>query len=259
MNDAVDYEVSDGVATITLNRPEMLNAMNNDLMGGISSAIDLVKNDDSVRLVVLTGAGRGFCAGADLNSAADPDPAGPSGDDIFNGAARALHNCPVPTIARINGAAAGGGFGLALTCDITIASDKAFFVATFVPNLGIVPDIGATWSIPRRVGRARALGISLLGERITAEQAQDWGLIWSCVPHDDLDTEVERVGAILKRSSPEAVTRTRQALDAAIDNSFSDQLDEEMRHQGVLIPKNMQVGAQAFLEKRDPEFPGDRG
>jgi 2-(1,2-epoxy-1,2-dihydrophenyl)acetyl-CoA isomerase len=168
-------------------------------------------------------------------------------------------DCPVPTIARINGPAAGGGFGLALACDITVAAHSAFFVATFGPNLGIVPDMGATWSIPQRVGRARALGITLLGDRISAVQALHWGMIWDAVDDSALDARVAEIAAVLKRSSPSAVTRTRQTIDAAIHNTFSDQLDLEMKHQAVLIPRNMQAGAKAFLAKTKANFSGERG
>jgi 2-(1,2-epoxy-1,2-dihydrophenyl)acetyl-CoA isomerase len=263
--DPVLYQSADSVATITLNRPERMNAMTNPLMQGISTALARVNADDGIRVVVLTGTGRGFCAGADLAQVAD-GPAEPSDApdseqsvDEFNTAMRALMDCPVPTIARVNGPAAGGGFGLALACDITVAAESAFFVATFGPNLGIVPDMGATWSIPLRVGRARALGITLLGERISAVEALAWGLIWSAVPDDELDAEVARVATILKRSSPSTVTRIRQTVDSAIHNSFSDQLDLEMRHQGVLIPRNMREGALSFMEKRAPVFGGERG
>ena len=252
----------DGVATITLNRPEAMNAMTNELMRGISQALEVVRGNEAIRVVILTGNGRGFCAGADLVQAAEPKKLitdeSKQGDD-FNTAMRALMDCPVPTIARINGPAAGGGFGLALACDITVAAHSAFFVATFGPNLGIVPDMGATWSIPLRVGRARALGITLLGDRVSAEQALQWGMIWDAVEDSALDTRVAEIAAVLKRSSPSAVTRTRQTIDAAIHNTFSDQLDLEMTHQAVLIPKNMQAGAKAFLAKTTADFSGERG
>jgi len=252
----------DGVATITLNRPEAMNAMTNELMRGISQALEDVRGNKAIRVVILTGNGRGFCAGADLVQAAEPKKLitdeSKQGDD-FNAAMRALMDCPVPTIARINGPAAGGGFGLALACDITVAAHSAFFVATFGPNLGIVPDMGATWSIPLRVGRARALGITLLGDRVSAEQALQWGMIWDAVEDSALDARVAEIAAVLKRSSPSAVTRTRQTIDAAIHNTFSDQLDLEMTHQAVLIPKNMQAGAKAFLAKTTADFSGERG
>lgn len=262
------FQAADGVATITLNRPETLNAMNNELMQGITDSLTTVERDHSIRAVVITGQGRGFCAGADLVGVANPKPSSPAtereneseaeGDDTFNTAMRALMNCPVPTVARINGPAAGGGFGLALACDVTIAGQSAFFVATFGPKLGIVPDMGATWNIPRRVGRARALGLTLLGTRLSAADAERWGLIWQSVPDDELDHAVTDIVATLKRSSPATATRIRQTIDAALDNDFSDQLDLEMEHQAVLIPRNMQDGARAFLEKKEPSFGPER-
>jgi 2-(1,2-epoxy-1,2-dihydrophenyl)acetyl-CoA isomerase len=263
------FSHTDGVATLRLNRPQTLNAMNDPLMSGITGAVQQVVDDESIRVLVVTGEGRGFCAGADLAAMAsgpEPDAANkpttgqPSSaaDGIFNTAMRALMSCPVPTIARVNGPAAGGGFGLALACDITIAAESAFFVATFGPRLGIVPDLGTTWSVPLRVGRARALGITLLGERISAKQAEEWGLIWHAVPDDGLDEAVKEAVAVLKRSSPGTMTRIRSTIDAAIHNTYSDQLNLEMEHQAELIPRNMMEGAVAFMEKRDPRFSGER-
>lgn len=258
----VHYEVTDGVATITLNRPSQLNAMTLDLMNGVSAALEAVNENQDVRVVVLTGAGRGFCAGADLNqvAAGSPSDSGRNDDEEhpYNRTLRLLNDCPVPTIARINGPAAGGGFGLALACDIGIAANSAFFVATFGPRLGIVPDMGATWNIPRKVGRARALGITLLGERVSARQAQEWGLIWLAVEDDALDDEVARITSTLKNISPATATRIRNSVDAALDNDFEAQLTLEMAHQAVLIPRNMREGARAFVEKREPKFSGQR-
>jgi 2-(1,2-epoxy-1,2-dihydrophenyl)acetyl-CoA isomerase len=263
------FEVKDEVATITLNRPDCLNAMSDELMGGISDAIEQVRKDQSVRVVVLTGNGRGFCAGADLQQVAEPNAQSGGSDkaeaerpknkqDTFNQALADVMNCPVPTVARVNGAAAGGGFGLALACDITIAAESAFFVATFGPNLGIVPDMGTTWNVPLRAGRARALGITLLGDRIAAAQAVDWGLIWASVADSELDQEVGRVCEILKASSPDASVRIRETINESIHSSFEEQLALEMSHQAVLIPKNMQEGARAFIQKRRPKFDGSR-
>ena len=173
---------------------------------------------------------------------------------VHRTAMQSIHNSPVPTIAKVNGAAGGGGFGLALACDITIAARSAFFVATFGPRLGIVPDLGTTWNLPHKVGRARAMGIAMLGGRISAEQAEDWGLIWKCVDDEKLDEEVDQVTNLLSRTSAEAMTRIRSSIDAAANNTFSEQLDLEMEHQSVLIPKNMQAAAKAFMEKEDPSF-----
>ncbi len=258
----VRFGVEGAIATVTLNRPDTLNAMSDALMQAISEAFDAVEKNNDIRAVVLTGAGRGFCSGADLRAAATTPSFGSSAtgsmNDVFNPALKALNDCPVPTIARINGAAAGGGMGLALACDITIAARSAFFVATFGPRLGIVPDMGATWSIPARVGRARALGITLLGDRITADEAQDWGLIWRAVDDAALDDTVADIAARLARMSPDAAYRIRRSIDAAQNNGFAEQLDLEMLHQRELIPHNMRTGAEAFVNRTEPVFAGRR-
>lgn len=258
------YDVTDTVATITLNRPASLNAMTNGLMQDLQAALARIDADKSIRVAVITGNGRGFCAGADLSGQASGNASNEKQDekqdenssvDHFTAAMRAINNCPVPTLARVNGAAAGGGFGLALSCDITVAAKSAFFVATFGPRLGIVPDLGTTWNLPRRAGRARALGLSMLGDRITAEQAEQWGLIWKAVDDDQLDTEIATITRTLANTSADAMTRIRSVTDMALENDFSTQLELEMEHQAVLIPKNMTEGAKAFMEKREPRFP----
>ncbi len=272
-DDAVLYDLRAGIATITLNRPASLNSMNDALMLGLDDALRRIEADDDVRVLVLTGAGRGFCSGADL-SASDDEPEGDDAgaepedpaaageataaslDEVFNPPIRRLAELPVPTIARVNGVAAGGGFGLALGCDIAVAARSARFVCTFGPRLGIVPDLGTTFHLAHRVGAARARGIAMLGEAISAEQALDWGLIWSVVDDDQLDAAVGEIGASLARSSPDALARIRQAVDHAERNTLDAQLDVERDHQRVLIPRNMEEGAAAFMEKREPKFDG---
>lgn len=249
---AVRYDVADGVATITLNRPASLNSMNQELLDGLVSALRRVADDLAVRVVILTGEGRGFCSGADLTEQWGGPPA------AANEAVRILSELPVATIARIQGVAAGGGLGLALGCDVSIAARSASFVCTFGPRLGLVPDLGATWHLPHRVGRARALGIALLGERMSAERAVELGLIWSVVDDEALDVEVAAVAEVLKRSSPDAMTRIRNSIDPAATNTLSDQLDVEQHHAEVLIPRNMAEGAAAFRERREPQFDGAR-
>ena len=256
----VGLAVVDGVATLTLDRPDQLNAMTVELMEDISSAIAEVEADDEARVLVVTGAGRGFCAGADLSAAnlvrrgdgtGDPTAAM---DSAFHPAIRSLHTCSVPTISRINGVAAGGGLGLAMTCDVSIAARSAFFVATFGPRLGIVPDLGTTWHLPNRAGRARALGIAMLGDRFSAEEAAAWGIIYSVVDDAQLDAEVARAADVLRRSSGEAMVRIRDAIDGAAERTLSEQLEVERDHQRILIPMNMAEGAAAFRGKRDPDF-----
>lgn len=265
---AVRYELTDGVATITLDRPETLNAMNDALMLGLHAALQRVEADRSVRVVVLTGEGRGFCSGADLSTVggdADDALGGTEGadfgdsvasgmDDVFHPPIQLLSELSVPTIARVNGVAAGGGLGLALGCDIVIAARSARFVCTFGPRLGIVPDLGTTFQLAHRVGVARARGIAMLGEPISADQAVEWGMIWAAVDDDNLDAEITALSTKLARSSPDAMARIRQSFASAETNSLSEQLDVERDHQRVLIPRNMVEGAAAFLEKREPTF-----
>ena len=254
MNDAVLYEVQGGIATITLNRPASLNAMNNALLDGLVNALRRVTADISVRTVILTGAGRGFCSGADLTEQWDWDAGMPPAADLVP---RLISEVPVPTIARVQGVAAGGGFGLALSCDVTIAARSASFVCTFGPRLGLVPDMGSTWHL-LRLGRARALGVALLGGRIPAQQAAEWGLIWSVVDDADLDSAVQATAEVFKRSSPDAMTRIRTSIEAAGGNSLSTQLNLEAEHAAALIPRNMAEGPAAFTERREPRFAGTR-
>jgi 2-(1,2-epoxy-1,2-dihydrophenyl)acetyl-CoA isomerase len=226
--------------------------MNQELLDGLVAALERAHRDEEVRVVVLAGEGRGFCSGADLSQQWDEMPIGP------NEAVRLLSTMPVPTVARVHGVAAGGGLGLALSCDVTIAARSASFVCTFGPRLGLVPDLGATWHLPNRLGRARALGIALLGDRISAEQAAEWGLIWAVTDDDQLDPAISQVVEVFKRSSPDAMYRIRTAIDGAALRSLSDQLEVERAHARVLIPRNMAEGAAAFQERRAPRFDGQR-
>ena len=250
--------LDNGVLTITMNRPERLNAWTYQMGDELREAVEAGNANNDVEAFVLTGAGRGFCAGADLNNVANPSEGSGDANAVFTGAMRALYDSPVPTLASVNGAAAGGGLGLALACDVVVAAESAFFVATFGPRLGIVPDMGATWTLPRMIGRTRALGMTLLGDRISARQAESWGLIWTAVPDNALADTTAELAARLARSSPDAMARIRETVDAASHNDFSAQLDLEMDHQAVLIPQNMQAAAQAFVEKREPAFDSRR-
>ncbi len=266
------YDALDGVATITLNRPEILNAMSLQLMRELDTALATAADDESVRVVVLTGAGKGFCSGADLSTIAGADSQDDSATgssaaprdpgetvatlmrEVFNPAIARLNSMPVPTIARLNGVAAGGGLGLALGCDFAIAAHSASLVCTFAPRLGIVPDLASSWHIPRRLGRARAFGMAMLGDRISAQQAVDWGLIWAAAPDDELDAAVHDLVERLRRSSGQAIARTRQIMDAATGRSVPEQLAAETEEQRVLVPRNMVQAASAFLGKQEPEF-----
>ncbi|MCG8404683.1 MAG: enoyl-CoA hydratase-related protein [Phycisphaerales bacterium] len=259
------------MATLILNQPEVLNPLSNSMIDGINQCLEQIESDHSIRVLIITGAGRGFCAGYDLSQAAGVpveefesrieaanEASEEKADTNFDRAIKTLSRCPVPTITAINGPAAGGGLGLALLGDVTIAARSAFFVATFNTVLGIVPDLCVSWNVPRRVGRARALGSALLGHRITAEQAEDWGLIWKAVEDDELMSEANRIAGELKRTSPETVTRTRRLIDASLSNEFDAHYELEIEHQNIVRPKNMKIGADAFMEKRKPVFDGTR-
>jgi 2-(1,2-epoxy-1,2-dihydrophenyl)acetyl-CoA isomerase len=263
----VRYELADGIATITLDRPETLNAMNDPLMLDLRAALEKVVDDPTVRVAVLTGAGRGFCSGADLSgfgegdSNADVDMGDATAtnmDDVFHPPIQLLNELPVPTIAKVNGVAAGGGLGLALGCDIAVAARSSRFVCTFGPRLGIVPDLGTTFHLAHLLGPARARGVAMLGDSISADQAAEWGLIWSVADDEQLDDEVAKLAARLARSSPDALTRIRASLSGAERATLADQLDVEREHQRWLIPRNMAEGAAAFMEKREPHFDGNR-
>ena len=271
---ALLYDSQDGVATISLDRPEVLNAMNFEMMTQLDHALARAADDSSIRVLVLTGRGEGFCSGADLSSVADSSstegeakgsaesasPVDP-GDgvakrmrEVFNPPILRLNQMPIPTVARLNGVVAGGGLGLALGCDIAIAAQSASLVSTFVPRMGIVPDLASSWHLPRRLGRGRALGMALMGDRIPAQQAADWGLIWAAVADDQLDDAVDHLVARLKKLSGDTVARTRAIMDGASDRSIAEQLEAETEQQSSLVPRNMVAAASAFLAKRDPDF-----
>ncbi len=262
MSDAVLTSINDGIATITLNRPEVLNAGNRDLLGGLLGALEEVEGDDGVDAIVLTGAGRGFCAGADL-AAGNWWPDGLTiGEGVawvleewWNPCARAIAGASKPTVAAVNGVAAGGGIGLALACDIVIAAESAYFVQVFGPQLALVPDVGSTWHLPRLVGPVRARGLTMLGERLPAPTAKEWGLVWDCVPDDALTETAAGLASRLGSYDREAMRSIRAILDGGMERTFEEQLDVERDENGRLpdLPGFME-GMMAFVEKRQPDF-----
>ncbi|RZI92521.1 MAG: enoyl-CoA hydratase, partial [Variovorax sp.] len=194
------YEVEGGVATLTLNLPAKLNPIAKDLQVELRDALARVADDKSVRAVVLTGAGKAFCVGADLGAMRAPEDGKTLGGEtadwmqsLSHPIISGLRSLPVPVVCAVNGPAAGAGVGLALAADVTLAGRSAFFYLPFLPKLGISPDLGCTWFIPRFIGRARAMGMALLDERVSAEKAAQWGLIWDCVDDDQLLPEAQKV------------------------------------------------------------------
>jgi 2-(1,2-epoxy-1,2-dihydrophenyl)acetyl-CoA isomerase len=261
--DLVELEISDGVALLRLNRPEVLNSLSESLIGEIRSALAAVSSDPTARALVLTGAGTGFCAGADLSGgeAASAQSVGEtvaqSMEENFNPLVRDLYHLEKPTVAAVNGIAAGGGVGLALTADIVLAARSASFKLVFVPKLGIVPDCAASFHLQRLVGRARALGMTLLGESLPAERAAEWGLIWRCLDDDELMDEAMAIAGRLAAGPTLAFPHLRRVMAAADHNTLEEQLDLERDTQRILADTaDFLEGVMAFAQKRKPKFQG---
>ena len=262
MTDAtILYDDADGVATITLNRPDTLNALNATMHQELRNALRAVEQSDTVRAVVLTGAGRAFCAGQDLGDramAADdaPPDLGATLERLYNPLVRALRDLPLPVICAVNGVAAGAGANLALACDIVLAAKSAKFIQAFC-RIGLVPDSGGTFFLPRLVGMARAKGLALLGDALDAEQAVAWGLIWRAVDDADLADEARALADRLARAPTNGLALTKQALNAAATNTLDEQLDlERDLQQAAGRTADYREGVMAFLEKRPPVFRG---
>lgn len=264
---SVLFEVSGGIASLTLNEGERMNPLTDALQRGCLDAMRRVRDDRSIRALLLTARGRGFCVGADLTEfsrrAAQPgqaslgDHVGRMMEETGNPIMAGLRALPVPVICAVNGAAAGGGVGLALAGDMVIAARSAYFYLPFVPALGLVPDMGASWIVPRAVGRARALGLTLTGEKLSAQQAADWGLIWACVDDDKLQDEALKLARRLADLPAHAVTETRALFEASERNSFEQQLALERERQQVMIDgESFAEGVKAFGERRKPVFRG---
>lgn len=259
-------ETGDGIARLMLNRPEALNAMNIPLVEDMRDALRRVVADRSLRVLVITGAGRAFCAGADLAQPMmnSPEAAlergatiGREMDRHFNPLMRELAELPVPVLMAVNGVAAGGGASLAIAGDIAIAAESASLVFVFGPKLGLVPDLGATWHLPRLVGRARARGLALLGDKLPARKAADWGLIWDAVADADFARAVQSTAERLRDLPTKAFPRLAAALDRGLTGALYPQLDHERECQQALAAnEDFAEGVAAFLAKRPPKFSG---
>ena len=255
--DTVQLSIDGGIACLTLNRPERLNSFTRQMHAELSDALH---QSAEARVIVLTGAGRGFCAGQDLNDrAVAPGAAvdlGETVEESWNPLVRRLATIPQPVIARVNGVAAGAGANIALACDLVVAARSAKFIQSF-SALGLIPDSGGSWHLPRLVGQARALGLALTGEPVPAEQAAKMGMIWKCVDDDALDAEVDGLAAKLASLPPLGLAAIKSLVRTSWQRTLEQELDlqrDEMRRLGFTA--DYREGVAAFLEKRPATFTG---
>ena len=251
------------VRTLTLNRPKALNSFTEAMHAELAAALDAAAGDSSVRCVVITGAGRGFCAGQDLSDpsvatrqapGAAPADIGDAVERLYKPLALRMRAMPVPVIAAVNGVAAGAGANFALGCDMAIAARSASFIQAF-SKIGLVPDCGGTWLLPRMIGRAQALGLAMTGDKLTAERAEQLGLIWKCVDDAAFADEVSSLAARLVAMPIKALVATRDAIDAGMSSSYAEALSHEGRWQRRLgAAPDCLEGVAAFLAKRAPVF-----
>ena len=255
----VEVDADSGVATVTLNRPAALNSLTVPMKQALLAAIRRLERDASVRAVVLTGAGRAFCAGQDLRERLEPGAA-PLGVEVrqrYNPIIRAMRGLPKPIVGAINGVAAGAGASLAMACDIRVASDTATFSLAF-GRVGLVPDSGATWFLPRLVGATRAAELALLNDPVSAVDAVRLGLVGRAVPAADLATEANAIAVRLAAGAPKAIALTKRALNASWDRDLDAALEYEAQLQDLAgRTRDHAEGLAAFTEKRPPRFTGE--
>lgn len=255
------FDVTDGAAKLTLNRPDRLNSFNVQMHAEIAEALTAVERNPEIRALLITGAGRGFCAGQDLSDrAVAPGGAGVDlGESLekrYNPLVRRLVGLAKPVVCAVNGVAAGAGANIAFAADIVIAAKSARFIQSFA-NIGLVPDSGGTWILPRLAGQARALGLALTGEPLSAEKAESWGLIWRVVEDDQLQAEADKLAQRLANGPTKGLGAIKSAIRSSSTRSLDQQLDLERDLQRELgRSSDYGEGVKAFTEKRPPKFTG---
>lgn len=260
MSDTILYQYDKGVARLTLNRPEQLNAFNEEMHRAMQKALSQLAESE-VRVLLLTGSGRGFCAGQDLGDrnvapGKDMPDLSYSLETFYNPMIRAIRAMQYPVVCAVNGVAAGAGANLALACDIVLAARSANFVQAFC-KLGLIPDSGGSYALPKLVGNARAMGLAMLGDKLSAEQAESWGLIWRCIDNDALMDEANTLVEHLATQPTAGLAKIKRALYESHDHSLEQQLDLERDLQGAAgRSEDYREGVAAFMEKRKPKFGG---
>ena len=252
------FDVEDQVATLTLNRPDALNALTVEMMAEVRLAMAEIEADRNIRALIFTSAGRGFCSGQDLKNR--PAPGTDIVElycDVYLGVFKDIQACRVPVIMAVNGIAAGGGFSLALNGDIIMAARSAKFIQVF-SRIGLIPDLGSTWLLPRAIGRTRALKIMMTNETLMAETALEWGMITDCVDDDQLIPHARELALRLAKGPTRTLVATRATVDEGNDNDFAAQFRRELEVNGVMRETFDGIdGVNAFLEKRPSAFRGE--